>query len=127
MTPNGKSNLDKVRAAWGAAPPEWVIVLAEACDVQHSSQSAVAEKLGVSGAMINQALANSYAGRLDKLEQRVRGTLMNEKVNCPVLGVITKRKCLDSQSRPYSNTNALRVELRRACKTCPNALSRRTA
>lgn len=126
MTNDGLSNVQKARAAWGAAAPEWVIVLAEACDGKGSSQTAVAGKLGVSGTMISQALANVYAGRLDKLEQRVRGELMGQIVDCPVLGEITKRKCIDSQSRAYACTNDLRIELRRACPRCQHCL-RKTA
>jgi len=118
MTKNGGSNIDAARAAWGEAAPEWVGVLAESCDA--SSQSDVAKRLGVSGAMISTALKNTYTGRLDKLEARVRGELMNETVRCPVLGEITKRKCVDSRTRRYAATNGLRVELRRACARCPN-------
>jgi len=126
MTADGKSNVEKARAAWGEAAPEWVVVLAEACDAKGSSQTDLAKRLGVSGAMVNQVLANAYDGRLDKLEARVRGTLMNETVVCPVLGEITQRKCVDSQSRRYAATNDLRIELRRACPRCPNFM-RKTA
>jgi hypothetical protein len=121
VTEERKSNVDMARAAWGKAAPEWVIVLAEACDPKHSSQAAVAARLGVSSAMINQALKNTYTGRLDKLEQRVRGELMKQCVACPVLGEITKRRCIDEQSRTqFAPTNAVRVELRRACPRCVN-------
>ena len=116
MTSEGTTNAALAKQSWGKASPEWVITLANACD--RSSQAAVARQLGVSGAMINQALRNTYTGRMDKLEQRVRGELMNERVNCPVLGDITKRRCIDEQSREYAATNALRVELRRACPRC---------
>ena len=122
MTRDQKSNVEKARAAWGDAAPEWVIVLAEACDAKGSGQSAVAKRLGVSGAQVNQVLANTYGGRLDKLEAKVRGELMGAMVNCPVLGGITRRKCVDSQSRKYAATNELRVELRRACPRCPNRM-----
>lgn len=120
MTSEGLSNVAAARRAWGAAAPEWIIVLAEACDARSSSQTALAKRLGYSTAVINQALKNTYAGRLDKLEQKVRGELMNECVACPVLGEITRRRCIDEQSRTYAATNALRVELRRACPRCPN-------
>lgn len=120
MTSEGMTNVAAARRAWGAAAPEWIIVLAEACDARNGSQAAVARRLGYSGAVINQALKNTYAGRLDKLEQKVRGELMNECVQCPVLGEITRRRCIDEQSRAYAATNALRVELRRACPRCPN-------
>jgi hypothetical protein len=124
MTSEGTSNVTLAKSCWGDAAPEWIISLAEACDAAHSSQAAVSRRLGVSGAMINQALRNCYAGRMDKLETRVRGELMNERVGCPVLGDITKRKCLDEQSRPYAATNAVRVELRRACARCANQIRR---
>jgi hypothetical protein len=120
MTADGKTNLEKVRRAWGEVPPEWVVILAEACDARASSQSAVAARLGISGAAVNQVLANSYIGRLDKIEARVRGSLMGQTVACPVLGEISKRKCLESQSPTRGATNELRVELRRACPRCPN-------
>lgn len=117
MTNTGSTNKELALRSWGEAAPEWVLVLAEACDI--NSQAAVSRRLGVSGAMINQALHNTYAGRLDKLEARVRGELMRETLTCPVLGEITKRRCIDEQSKPYAPTNALRVELRRECARCP--------
>jgi len=123
MTADGKTNILKARAAWGAAAPEWVIVLAEHCDA--SSQTAVAKQLGRSGSLINQVLSNCYgangrAGRLDEIEQRVRGELMNKRVACPVVGEMTSRRCMDAQSRPYAATNDLRIEFSRACPRCPN-------
>lgn len=116
------SNVDRVHARWGAAAPEWVVALAEACD--QFGQTAMARKLGYSSPVISSALSNAYAGRMDKLEQKVRGELMKESVNCPVLGQISKRQCVDEQSRPYAATNAVRVELRRACARCENQIRR---
>lgn len=111
-------NVLTVQRLWGAHPPEWIVTLAEACD--RSSQGKVADLLGVSSTQINQALHNNYAGRMDKLEQRVRGELMKATVDCPVLGEISTRKCLDEQQRPFSSTNSLRLQLFRTCPTCPN-------
>lgn len=122
MTDKPTSNADRARARWGAAAPEWIVVLARSCD--QFGQTAMGKRLGVSGAVISATLSNSYAGRLDKIEQRVRGELMKERVLCPVLGDISKRQCLDEQSREYASTNALRVELRRACPRCPNQIRR---
>jgi len=121
MMLDGKTNIEKVRAAWGKAAPEWVIVLAEACDARGGSQTAVAARLNISGSAVSQVLGNTYIGRLDRIEQRVRGELMKQCVACPVLGEITKRRCMDEQSRTqFAPTNAVRVELRRACPRCPN-------
>lgn len=117
---NEKTNREIAVDRWGGAAPEWVLVLADMCDAK--SQAVVARSLGVSATMINQALRNSYAGRLDKLEQRVRGTFMNESLNCPVLGEITKRRCIDEQTRPFAPSNCLRIELRHACPRCPNSI-----
>ncbi len=111
------ANLERVQASW-TNPPDWVLALARACDA--ASQGKVAERLGVSGAAVNQVLGNAYRGRVDRVEVRVRGELMKATVMCPVLGEISSRKCLDEQKRPFAATNPLRVALFQACKTCPN-------
>lgn len=116
-------NVEVARKCWGEAAPEWVIVLAENCDGK--SQASTARQLGVSGAMISQVLRNIYPGRLDKIEARVMGELMNESVGCPVLGEITKRRCVDEQRKNVAAPkNAVRIELRRACPRCPNRLAK---
>jgi len=124
MTVKTLTNVEKVRRAWGDAAPEWLIILAEACD--GVGQTVIAKKLGTSSTVVSQAISNCYPSPLTTLEQRVRGELMREQVSCPVLGPITRRRCLDEQSRPYAATNALRVELRRTCPRCTNYM-RRTA
>lgn len=124
MADKTAANIDRARERWGAAAPQWIVALAEACD--QSGQSATAKRLGYSGPVINAALGNVYKGRLDLLEQKVRGELMSECVRCPVLGEISKRRCVDEQSRPYAATNQLRVELRRACARCDNLIRRNT-
>ncbi len=112
-------NLWRVQESWAASRiPPWVLALAEACD--KTSQGKVAKRLGVSAAVVNQVLGDSYKGRLDRVETRVRGELMRETVLCPVLGEISKRDCLDHQGRKFHATNRLRVQLFRACRTCPN-------
>lgn len=115
------ANVETVRACWGQLVPEWIMVLAEACD--RSSQAQIARAIGVSAAVVNQALRNAYTGRLDRLEMRVRGELMRELVECPVLGPVTQRQCLDEQSRPFAATNSLRIQLYRACRVCPHRRS----
>lgn len=119
------SNLKVMHASWGTTPPSWIVALAEACD--RTSQTKAAARLNVSGAMVNQALHNAYKGRLDRLEERVRGEFMNEKVICPVLGEISSRECLDHQQRPYADTNHIRVALFRACRSCPNNRGKKEA
>lgn len=116
-----RANGDRARLAWtpgGAEPPDWVLTLADACD--KTSQGQVAKRLGISAAVVNQVLGCSYRGRSDRVEQRVRGELMRKTVVCPVLGEISVRDCLDHQTRRYCPTNRVRVQLFKACKTCPN-------
>lgn len=68
--PNGQ----EVLRAWAPQPPNWVLVLALACD--SASQTRVARRLGVSTARVNQVLQRKYKGRYDRIEQRVREELM---------------------------------------------------
>lgn len=113
------ANAALVRAHWGAAAPLWVQALAAECD--RTSQAKAAERLGVSGAMVNQVLKHVYKGRYDGLESRVKGELLAETVRCPVLGEISTRQCLDEQVKPYANTNRMRVAVYKACRSgCPN-------
>lgn len=112
-------NINRAHRAWGANPPDWILVLAQRCDLD-KSQARVGELLGVSSAVVNQLIGRSYKGRMDRMETRVRGALMKETVNCPVLGVISSRDCLDHQKRPFRATNAMRVKLHQTCPTCPN-------
>ena len=115
--PAGQNSILILRK-WGAHPPAWIVALATECD--RTGQSKAAERLNVSAAMVNQALQNAYKGRLDRLEERVRGELMRETHTCPVLGPISKMDCMEHQNRKYSPTNPMRVKLHRACRTCPN-------
>jgi hypothetical protein len=111
-------NREAATRAWNAAPPDWIVVLADECD--RINQSAAAKILGVSAAMVNQALKNAYQGNLSRLETRVRGEFMKQVVFCPVLGEINSRDCQDHAGAKFSATNPLRVQLYKACRTCPN-------
>ena len=82
-------NLERARAAWGARAPRWIVALAEECD--RSTQGRVADRLGISAAVVNQVLGSVYKGRLDRVEARVSGELLNATVLCPVLGEISKK------------------------------------
>lgn len=109
-------------AAWGDALPAWVHALAEACD--RRTQAAVARDLGYSPAVVNRVLRAAYAGRYDTVEQAVTGALMAATVDCPVLGELPSHQCLEIQRRPFAATNAQRVRLYRACRSCPNNRTR---
>ena len=85
-----------------------------------TSQALVARQIGVSDAAVSGALKGRYIGNVDRLAERIRGELLNLKVQCPVLGSITTRICQDEREKPFHSANPVRVQLWRACKTCPN-------
>lgn len=84
------------------------------------NQKLAAAELGVSAALVCNALKGKYLGDIAGLEQRIRGALMKATVTCPVLGELSTKSCLDEQRRKPVFTNPVRVRLARACKTCPN-------
>ncbi len=101
---------------------DWIEVLRNAC-AKPSSQTRVAKRLGVSATLVSQVLSGTYEGRKDRIEARVRGELMREKVYCPVLEEISQRRCQDEQRREFAATNPLRVAVHKACRSgCPHFL-----
>lgn len=111
-----------VRDAW-AEPPEWVVELARACDAPGASQASVAKRIGYSPSAVSTVLRNGYAGDLARVEQAVRGALMAETVQCPIVGEIGRDVCLGHQkrARKFVPTSSMRVHLYRTCPTCPNS------
>jgi len=103
----------------------WVIVLAEACI--KTSQSRVSARLKQtdgfpSPTVINQVLKDKYPGRKDRLKALVEGVYMNRTVTCPVSDEISSDTCEENQSRPFINTNPIRVRLFKACRNgCPHS------
>jgi len=87
---------------------------------QHSTQADIARRIGVSEGTISNALKGRYIGNVDALAERIRGELLNQTVACPILGEITSRMCQDERKKPFHTANPLRVQLYRACKTCPH-------
>ncbi|WP_068317453.1 hypothetical protein [Polycladidibacter hongkongensis] len=100
--------------------PDWVAALAGECD--RTSQVKVAARLGVSNALISGTLKRSYKGDLSRIEELVRGALLSECVECPVLGEITRDICLNNQSRDFVATSSVRTRVYRACRSgCPHS------
>ena len=122
MSTTTHSAMERARAAWGDALPDWVAELAAACDA--SSQNRVARSIGYSASVISQVLARSYRGSLATVEQKVRGALMQETIECPVMGEISKARCIDNQrlaARGVIATSSMRSRLYHACRRCPHA------
>lgn len=107
------------KAAWGDALPDWVLVLAEACE--KTSQAKAAKELGVSASQISQVLRAKYRGALANIETQVRGRWMREIVMCPALGELALHDCANwrAETKSFNGVNSLRVRMYRACNRCP--------
>ena len=114
------SALARARDAWGVdAMPDWVQVLATACD--NSSQNRVAATLNRSASLVSNVLGKKYSGDMTAVEELVRGSLMHETVNCPGLGQIEKQVCLKWRSRASATLdpiNSQYVAMHRFCRGC---------
>jgi hypothetical protein len=107
--------LDKARAAWGELP-DWLEALALACD--ETSQRKVAVRLGYSVTAISLVLANKYGGDPGTVAAKVRDVLVEGEVDCPTLGMIPRRDCLEAQTKPLATTSSAAVRQWKACKDC---------
>ena len=102
-----------------ALPDDALQALVAACKAP-SNQAKVAARLKVSDATVSSALRGKYIGNVDRLAERIRGELLKQVVECPVLGEISARICQDEREKPFSAHNSQAVRLYRACRTCPN-------
>jgi DNA-binding transcriptional regulator YdaS (Cro superfamily) len=82
---------------------DWLAVLR--AQVQRTSQTRMALKLGVSTSVVSQVLSGTYKANTLRLERRVRGVLMGEGVECPVLWDLPMQACQDLQERRGSLSN----------------------
>ena len=106
--------VERARAAWGAAAPDWILRLAEACDARSIRQVAVSIK--VSPALVSRVINARYAASLDFLAGRVRAMLMAEILACPALGMISAAQCQEEQGKPFVSASPLAVSVYRACR-----------
>lgn len=109
------------REAWGADIPDWVTVLAAACD--RESQARAAARISYSPAAVSQILRRRYNGGATRpVETAVRAALMASQVACPVLDTIALAACLEHQDRAAAGARGseMRIRLARACPTCPH-------
>lgn len=122
VTDQGCRWVQLAREAWGGGIPDWVLVLAGACD-QQQSQAKVAKRIGYSAAAVSQILHHRYnSGKHQQIETVVRAVLMAEQVRCPVLGLIALAACLEHQDRVAAGVRGseMRIRLARACPGCAN-------
>lgn len=82
--------------------------------------SVVASEIGYSKSTVSRVLNDSYGGDINAVKHAVQRAYLKNMVECPLLGDIERDQCLRHQNRPFAVTNPMRVQLHRACKTCPN-------
>lgn len=111
-------------SAWGDTPPEFVRLLA--AEVAKSNRAQVAKMItqrlpvgqSVSRTSVSLLLANRYTSdNLAGMEDKIMAVL--GRTVCPVLGEISGRECQKHRNAPFVATNPGRVQLYRACRTCP--------
>lgn len=105
--------------AWGTPLPDWIRSLALAC--ARSSQSKVAAQLSRSPAVVSTVLRRKYAGSYERIEERVRGLLMDGRIDCPAMGQMPTNVCQDwrEKARAFVPGNPTRTGMFRACRRCP--------
>lgn len=108
---------DKAAAIWGNQTPDWIAELVRFADAE--GLAGAERRVGYSRSAISSIIAGKYKGDIDRVEQMVRGALMAETVECPVLGPLGRNACLDWQAKPFAPTSSHRMTMHRACKTCP--------
>ena len=111
------TNLGRAVVAWGEDMPDWVRLLAEACD--RTNQRQVGERIKRSSGYISRVLRRDYAGSYDEAETLVRAAYGLENVECPVMGAIPLAGCVRNRRRTAPPTNHLHQLWARNCPTCP--------
>jgi hypothetical protein len=106
-------------AAWAEQLPDWVRVLADRADEIGLKKTAA--QVGYSAASITYVIRRKYNAPLDKIETRVRATLMAATVHCPELGKLSLAQCLDwrEKEKDFKATSSLRTRMMNACRQCP--------
>lgn len=112
-----QQNIARAIAAWGEAMPDWVRLLAAACD--KSSQRLVADRLGKSHGYVSRILNRKYAGSYDEAGTIVRVAYGSDQVECPVMGEMPLASCVRNRRRKGLPTNRLQHLWARHCPVCP--------
>lgn len=86
-------------------------------EVQRTSQARTAERLGISEATVSQVLSGTYKADTLRIERRVRGELLGDTVECPVMYDVSLRVCQDMQERKASQAaNPQALQCHAACR-----------
>jgi len=99
---------------------DWLEILR--AESARTSQSRVGQRIGYSATVVSRVLMGDYKGDLGSVEDAVRGALMGETVDCPVIGDIRRNRCIEYQRQKLAATNPTRVQRYHACRNgCPHS------
>jgi hypothetical protein len=118
---DARSFEQKAIEAYGGELPEWVGELARFADAE--GLGGAGKRINYSKSAVSNVLNNKYSGGdLARVEAMVRGALMAETVDCPILNDIGRDRCLIEQKEEFRATSAFRAQLYHACRSgCPHA------
>jgi hypothetical protein len=121
LPPNTKCNHAEARTHWGKKLPEWIFLLAEACN--RTSQKAVGKTMHYSGGTISRVLRKTYAGDMAEVKKRVMAFLGDARFACPVM------KCTIAADQCFNYRRGIEMlafagHFRIACPKCPNNADR---
>lgn len=119
--PDMKTFVEKAILAHGEPLADWINELARLAD--QIGLGGCVERINYSRSAISNVINGKYGkGDLIRFESMVRGALMSETVECPILGRIGRDRCLTEQNEPFRATSAFRAQLFHACRNgCANA------
>lgn len=119
MASSAPTNLERVTVAWGVDAPEWIRILASACD--KTSQRAVSIQLDKSSGYVSRLISRTYAGSYDEARQQVTAILTPAEVVCPVFGLSIKLQfCIENRRRKGPVDDFVKRQWAENCPTCPN-------
>lgn len=111
------TNLATASECWGADMPNWVRLLALACDT--TNQREVAERLGKSSPYVSRIVRKQYPGDLAEAERLVRAAYGREDVLCPVWGKpIPLSSCMTQRRRKGPPQGEIAALYARFCPGC---------
>ncbi|GEC14257.1 transcriptional regulator [Nitrobacter winogradskyi] len=118
--PVGVDFIANARAGWGDPMPDWIETLA--IEANRTNLGKTAHRIGIRRNVLCSVLYNKYSGNLAKIEERAREALPPPPTDCPVLGAIEQKRCLNEQRMDNTGASSIRAKLYRACRGgCPHS------
>ena len=91
----------------------------ELCRVAEKlSRGKLAKRLDCSAALVSQVVNGKYAAhRVETFREKFAGAFLGVCVQCPVVGELSRNRCIEFQQRAFCATNPTRVQLYHGCRS----------